>query len=273
MFKTSPHLGLNIGFFPSSPWIPNYCDHESWPANLVRCESSGVRELVERGQLDVTPMAIPDLFELEGRWKRLANWGISYRGVAGSVVFFSNVPMSELDGADIDVCYETTTSVRVLQAIMKKKYGLRIGRWSRNLDVEDATTPRLLIQNQAVEERQRKRFRFEYDLGREWWEWIGTPIVSAVWAYRVDVDPAAVAAVKGLLSASMHRYRQDPSAAIRAREAREGLPASVRDIAELHRNFEYELGNEAELGIVRMRELLEPVIEGFKVRQDAAIPL
>ena len=181
-------LNLNVGYFPSVPWHPNYCDRHAWPVNLVRCESSGVRELIERGQLDATPMAIPDWFELEGRWKRLANWGISFRGLAGSVVFFSNVPMSQLDGADIDVCYETTTSVRVLQAIMKKKYGLRIGRWSRNLDVDNGTKPRLLIQDQAVEERKRGRFRYEYDLGREWFGWIGTPIVSAVWAYRANLD-------------------------------------------------------------------------------------
>ncbi len=266
-------LDLNVGFFPSVPWIPNYGDRATWPVNLVRCESSGVRGLIERGQLDVTPMAIPDWFELEGRWKRLANWGISFRGLAGSVVFFSNEPMSQLDGADIDVCYETTTSVRVLQAIMKKKYGLRIGRWSRNLDVDNGTTPRLLIQDQAVEERKRGRFRYEYDLGREWFGWIGTPIVSAVWAYRADLDPSTVAVLEGLLKASMVRYRMDPLTAIGARHAEHGLPASIEEIKVLHQNFEYALSDEAELGITRMRELLEPRIEGFEARQEAAIPL
>jgi hypothetical protein len=46
---------INVGHFTSVPWIPNYCGSDHWPVNLVRCESSGVRELVEAGRLDVTP--------------------------------------------------------------------------------------------------------------------------------------------------------------------------------------------------------------------------
>lgn len=265
-----PSSSPRVGYFPSVPWIPNYTGRAAWPVELVRCESSGVRGLIEHGRLDVTPLAIPDLFELEGRWRRLANWGISYRGVAGSVLFFSPRPWHELDDCPVAICDETTTSVRVLQALMKQKYGLRIGRWTRALDPADELTPRLLIQDQAVAELRKDRFAYIYDIGHEWWGWQGTPIVSAVWAHRADLDAETVAGVESLIAASVARYRANPRAAVAARQAEQGLPAPVNSILALHRNFQYALDAEAEKGIERMRQVLEAKVDGFEHAKQAA---
>jgi predicted solute-binding protein len=208
-------------------------------------------------------MATVDWLRMSAGWNRVGAWGIAFRGQAGSVLFFSDRPMEELDGADIAVCDETTTSVRVLEAILTGKYGLRIGNWRRNVDVSDARTPRLLIQNQAVDESQRRRFPFVYDLGREWWSWQGTPIVSAVWVHRCDLDPMLVELQRRRLEDAMVIYRGDPLLAIQKHLASERLDHSAEAIRALHHNFEYELGAESEAGIIRMREVLQQDVTGF----------
>ncbi|WP_298705546.1 MqnA/MqnD/SBP family protein [Variovorax gossypii] len=254
---------INVGHFTSVPWIPNYCGSDHWPVNLVRCESSGVRELVEAGRLDVTPMAVADWIELKDDWKRLGNRGIAIKRRADSVLFFSQEPLSELDGADVAICGETQNSVRVLQALLTQKYGLRIGNWRRDVDVDDNRTPRLLIQNQAMEERARGRFRYEFDLGEEWFSWQGLPLVSAIWVHRADLDPAAVAHVEDLVAASMRNYRADPAAAVAKHRSKFGWTRSAADVELLHKNFDYELGPAAEMGIERQSEILPREVAGF----------
>lgn len=261
--RASNPLDINVGHFCSLPWVPAYWGHHAWPVNLVRCESSGVRQLAERGMLDFTPMAAADWFALEHKWKRLKNFGIAIRRQADSVLFFSQKPLAELDGADISICGETANSVRVLQALLRQRYGLRIGRWTRDVDDDDATTPRLLIQNQAVEERAKRRFEYVYDLGTEWNDWTGTPLVSAVWVHRADADPAAIETMENLLSSSLQRYRADPVAAITDHRQLHGWTRPVAEIQQLHMNFEYELGDAAEEGLERLRRTLPAHVEGF----------
>lgn len=264
-----------VGRFPSLPWIPNYCGASAWHADLLTCESSQVAGLTSAGRLDITPMATVDWLRSSGAWTRLGPWGIAFRGQAGSVLFFSDRPIEHLDGADIAVCDETTTSVRVLEAILVGKYGLRIGNWRRNVDVKDDRTPRLLIQNQAVEERQRRRFSYVYDLGQEWWSWQGTPIVSAVWVHRAEIDPMLVALQRQRLEDAMATYRANPLLAVEKHLAREQLQHSASSICELHENFEYELGAESEAGITRMREVLKEKVTGFAnaAAADAAMAI
>lgn len=264
-------LDINVGHFTSVPWISNYVFSVTWPVNLIRCESSGVRHLAESGQLDFTPMAATDWFSLEHRWTRLRNWGIAIRQRADSVMLFSQKPLHELDGDDIAICGETTNSVRTLQALLKDRYGLRIGRWSRNVDAADDTTPRLLIQNQAVEERARGRFPYQIDIGQEWFDWQGAPLVSAVWVHRVDARPAAIEVMENLLASSMQRYRENPTAAVQAHKREHHWPMSVEEIERLHANFEYELGDAAELGLERMRRVLPAEVEGFKNAREQSL--
>jgi chorismate dehydratase len=259
----SSPLNINVGHFQSVPWIPSYCLHETWPVNLVPCESSGVRQLANRNLVDFTPMASADWFALENKWTRLKNFGIAIRQRADSVLFFSQKPMAELDRAEVAVCGETANSVRVLQALMQRRYGLRIGRWTRSVDEQDDTTPRLLIQNQAVQERHRGRFDYVYDLGQEWFDWTGTPLVSAVWVHRAGAAPAAVEAIENLLFSALQRYRANPSAAISDHRRRHGWSMSVEEIQQLHTNFEYELGDAAEEGLRRLRAEQPADVEGF----------
>lgn len=256
---------LNIGHFCSVPWIPNYVGAEEWAVSLVGCESSGVRHLATSDAVDITPMSVVDWFALEGSWQRLGDWGISFREKAGSVCLFSQQPIETLDHAEIAICTETTTSVRILHALLKDKYKLRIGLWRRQVDLNDSVTPRLLIQNKAVEERARKRFQFVYDLGAEWFEWQGTPVIPAVWVYKTSVSPEHAAEFQQRLADAMALYRNDPEAAISKHRAKYQWSSSTEEICALHRNFEYELQGEFfTRGLERMRAVLPVHLDGLQ---------
>lgn len=255
-----------VGHFSSVPWIPSYAASENWPVTLLPCESSDVRQVAARCQVDITPMAVADWFELGDEWHRLGSWGIAFRGKADSVCLFSPCPIEDLHLAEIAISRLTTSSVRILEALLKGKYGLGIGPWRRNVEVEDATTPRLLIQNEAVEERGRRRFAYVYDLGSEWHDWQSTPLVPAVWAYRAGTDPAKVELVKQLLGESIARYHTDPLGVVAAHRRIFKWTASVEEVLALHRNFEYDLSNDDFVrGIERMRALLPRQVQGFEV--------
>ncbi|WP_028601744.1 MqnA/MqnD/SBP family protein [Ottowia thiooxydans] len=266
-----PKLPPTVGHFSSVPWIPYYTSPEVWPVSLLPCESSEVRQLATRGQVDITPMAVADWFELGDTWHRLGSWGISFRGKADSVCLFSPRPIEDLHLAEIAISKQTTSAVRILQALLKGKYGLGIGPWRCNVNVEDTTTPRLLIQNEAVEELGRKRFAYVYDLGREWHDWQSTPVVPAVWVYRAGTDPSKLELVQQLLADSVARYRSDPMAAVSAhRMAYEWAP-SVEEVVALHGNFDYDLSDgDFTRGIERMRALLPRQVEGFEIAQRQA---
>lgn len=264
---------LSVGHFPSLPWIPQYVAREAWPVRLVRCESSGVRSLVDRAQLEVTPMAAADWFTLDGTWRRLGNLGISFAGQAGSVLMFSQQRIEDMDSAELAICAETTSSVRLLQAIMTGRYGLRIGHWHRQVDESESRTARLLIQNQAVAELARKRFRYVYDLGEMWADWQKVPTVTAVWVYRSDCLPEEAESVELLLRESMRVYRSDPEKAIAAHKAEFAWPGKVSDVARLHENFVYDLGPDQLAGLERMRQVMPAEVEGFKRPRAAAAAL
>lgn len=252
----SPGAALRVGHFSSIPWIPLYAGSGDWPVQRVQCVSSGVRDLAERGRLDITPMATADWFDLHERWRRLAPWGLAYRQQAGSVLLFSQRPIEALDAADLAICGETTTSVRVLHALLTGRYGLRVGTWRRGVDPGDSETPRLLIQDQALEEAGRRRFRHVYDVGREWWAWQRTPIISALWVARSDLPAAETAQFEQYLHAAYRRYEADPVGTIAAHRRQFGWPAATGTVTALLANFEYRLGDEAERGIEVMRTLL-----------------
>ncbi|MBN9478073.1 MAG: hypothetical protein J0H72_28770 [Burkholderiales bacterium] len=251
--------GLCVGHFQSVPWIPFYVGSEDWPMRRVPCMSSTVPAMVDAGLLDATPMATVDWLTRGEQWPRLGGLGLAYRQRAGSVLLFSPRPIHELDGADIAICDETATSMRVLHAILAGKYGLRIGRWRRGLPT-DPSMPRLLIQDQAVEEAARGRFPHVHDLGREWWEWQGTPVVSAVWVRRRDLADDALEPLRAGLAASLSRYASQPDQAIEHHCARHGVASAPAALRTLLGNFEFELGEAAEAGIRRMAQVLPTAV-------------
>ncbi|CAN5469141.1 hypothetical protein BH09PSE5_BH09PSE5_23120 [soil metagenome] len=251
---------LNVGHFPSSPWAPYYAPKWLWERDRwVACVSSEVRSLAQASMLDVTPMATVDWLDMKDRFERVGSFGLSYRDVAQSVLLFSDRPIHELDASPIAVSTETTTSIRVLRAVLAGRYGLALGPLIPMSANVPASIPRLLIQDQAIEEAALGRYKHVHDLGREWWAWQRTPIVSAVWVRRADLPAAEVDRSGRILGTALEWSDANPGEMARSflgNNSSASLDAS--GLLTLLSNFRFRLGAEEEHGIDTMSRLLEP---------------
>lgn len=265
---------LRIGHFPSAPWAPYYAPLWAMKAERVRCVSSQVRELALQGELDATPMATVDWLEMSNRFVRLGALGIAYRERAQSVLLFSPVPVTQLGGVPIAVSTETTTSIRVLRALLKGRHGLKLGPLVPLSDDLSLKMPRLLIQDEALAEAARSRFEHVIDLGEEWWAWQHTPIVSAVWVARAGLPAATVRQLQAQLSHALGSFWGDAETHAERFAAQAASPVGAQALVALCRHFRYRLGEDEERGIRRMNSLLESrrdIEAAYEAPQGAAL--
>ena len=103
-----------------------------------------------------------------------------------------------MDGARIGIIDGASTSPKLLEVLLKLKYGIEPGEFVGLQPQEyDAF---LLIGNRALRQRRGARgFPHRYDLGREWNEWTGLPFVFSRWIARNDMDTKELALLEDTL--------------------------------------------------------------------------
>lgn len=96
-----------------------------------------------------------------------------------SVKLFAKRPIEELSGCKIRMTAQSMTSVTLLRILLEERYGLCPEYLSGAY--EDSDEACLLIGDQALEENERHRFAFDYDLGSLWLDWQKLPFVFGAW--------------------------------------------------------------------------------------------
>lgn len=96
-----------------------------------------------------------------------------------SVKLFAKRPIEELSGHKIRMTAQSMTSVTLLRILLEERYGLCPEYLSGAY--EDSDEACLLIGDQALEENERHRFAFDYDLGSLWLDWQKLPFVFGAW--------------------------------------------------------------------------------------------
>ena len=97
-----------------------------------------------------------------------------------SVKLFSHYPIEKLGGRGVRITSQSRTSVALLRILLEMRYGLKPA-YVQGLAAEDGDDACLLIGDLALEENERGRFEFSYDLGSLWQEWQGLPFVFGAW--------------------------------------------------------------------------------------------
>jgi chorismate dehydratase len=136
--------------------------------------------------VDAGPVPLVDTWEIEDRYMPLGDFCISVIDRAHSVLLFSKVPFDRLEGADVGITSESSTSVRLLKVMLANVWRVRPARFSA-LDPEknDAF---LLIGDEALRHRHGDaRHPHIADLGEVWRKWTGLPFVFARWVVRRDL--------------------------------------------------------------------------------------
>lgn len=260
-------MNLNVGYIPYLNMVPFHQGFGSEPMKLddleLQFRSVSPRALgveAEAGRIDVGAMSLIDSFRLADRFEPLGHFGIGVKRAAGSVLLFSKGPLADLQGL-CAVTDETSTSVRLLQVLLEKRYqrtGVSFGRIASGPLYDGSAESLLLIGDEALKARREgiRDLPCVTDLGAEWFAWQGTPFTFAQWVVRKDLTSEIKNILQQGLEKSLSRDLFIPGILNKEAEKR-GFSAS--EIADYWRSFHYRLTPEHDRAVETFKGLVESV--------------
>ncbi len=212
---------------------------------------SRLADRMAKGELDVGLIPVAEYFRA-GTYSFLPNIGIASHGPVLSVTLFSRRPWGEIRSVSLDE--GSRTSAALTRILLEDRHGL--SPTYRQLPIQAAadrveTDAVLLIGDRAMKACL-PGFEFAYDLGQEWYDWTGLPMVFAVWAVREGVELGEAA---GAFEQAKQLGKKN-AGLIAEREAKllELDPGFCRRY--LTNIIRYDLGERELAGMERFRELM-----------------
>jgi len=197
---------------------------------------SGCADQLASGAADI---GIVPSFELTRQnLEVIPGTGIACRGPVRSILMISSRPAAQIRTLAADS--SSRTSVELARVILERKYGASPALIRQPPDLEAmlrSADAALIIGDPALRIDPVRLPYFTYDLGAEWVEITGLPMVFAVWAGRAEAVTAPLAEAFRE-SCRFGRARIDEIVASEAAR-REFAPALVREY--LTRNIVHEL--------------------------------
>ena len=207
-------------------------------------------ECAERLRAGEADIGLPPSIEVarQDTLAAIPGCSISSRGPAGSVLLVCRRPIEDVESLAADT--GSRSSVALAQILLARKYQRRVTVRPHPPQVDEmleAADAALIIGDRALRlaESGAGTGRRVYDLGEEWWNWTGLPMVFAVWAVRRDFPEAELAP---LFQASAE-FGLERLAEIAAAEApARGLPVELAH-RYLTSNLYYGWGEEEARGL------------------------
>jgi chorismate dehydratase len=231
---------------------------------FIEGEPAELNELLARGDIDVSSSSSIEYARHWDEYLVIPQISISSTGEVGSILFFSKGPIEDLGGARIAVSSASATSVVMLKALLRFRYGKEAFFSAVNPDLSlmlkehDAA---LLIGDEALRAGKRAvagTGLHVYDLGSLWQEYAGLPFVYALWMVRKDSAaqmPELCRRLKEGLKAS--REMAEGSFDSIALNAPESSWMGVEGLAAYWKAMSYRLGPEHQRGLMLFLELAE----------------
>jgi chorismate dehydratase len=222
--------------------------------------------LARNNQLDAGLFSLCDYFSQKDSLKPLP-YCIATRDQVKSVMLFSDHGWRELAGKTIGIVDDTATSVRLLQVLLEKKYGVKaeLKRMHTGVNSYDEFDAVLLIGDEAMRHQKAglQNFELVYDLATEWYEWQKLPFVFALWAVREAVTGEKRDELSTLIRGSLKKGEMDLERISAAHAQRIGW--SSKEATEYLEGFNYHLG-ERERQAIDLFEGLLASLEGEENR-------
>ncbi|MCQ2063373.1 MAG: menaquinone biosynthesis protein [Fibrobacter sp.] len=121
-----------------------------------------------------------------------------------SVKLFAQRPIEELNGCRVRLTSQSKTSVTLLRILLEMRLGLH-PEYVTGIAAEADDEACLLIGDLALEENERHRFAYSYDLGALWQDWHGLPFVFGAW---IIAKEALSPTLRPVLESYMQRTEQ-----------------------------------------------------------------
>lgn len=163
-----------------------------------------------------------------------------------SVKLFSHYPIEKLGGRAVRITSQSRTSVALLRILLEMRYGV-MPEYKDGLAAEAGDDACLLIGDMALEENERNRFEYGYDLGSLWQEWQGLPFVFGAWVISkaaAQRDRAALERYMQLTEASIADFRANVSAALDRWLARYPVSLPRHVVEDYYKVIDYRFTDE-----------------------------
>lgn len=178
--------------------------------DLVRANPADLAAMIVDGRLDVAPIPAIEYARHADELELLPDIAISSDGEVQSILLLSKVPVEELSGMTVALTNTSRTSQVLARVLLAKRWGVEATFTEMPPDLSamlrDADAA-LLIGDEALRTFWEPPAGVHvYDLGSEWTQWTGLPMVYAVWAVRREwaaEQPASAQAVSDALNASL----------------------------------------------------------------------
>lgn len=241
------HASIRVGAVNYLNTKPLICDlgRIAPDAELILDVPSRLADRLAEGELDVALIPVIEYFRA-GTYSIVPNISIATRGPVLSVTLFSKVPWPQIRRVALDA--GSRTSAALTQILLRKRHGVtpEVVPLALDSEAEDAEADAVLLIGDRAMRACLPGFAFAYDLGQEWYDWIGLPFVYAVWAVREGIDLGGVAEAlaeskrRGLARAGQIAHAEAPRLGLDAGFCRRYLSTILhfdlgpRELAGLH---------------------------------------
>ena len=232
-----------VGKIPYLNSVPFYHHFEKRQFRILPVTPRRMGVLALNNQLDAGLFSLCDYLSQKDSLTLLP-YCIATRDQVKSVMLFSNYGWRELEGKKIGIVDDTATSVRLLQVLLEKKYGVKaeLSRMHTGVNSYEEFGAVLLIGDEAMRHQKRglQSFELVYDLATEWYEWQKLPFVFAVWAVRNALAPEKREELSILIQMALKKGEADLESISVGHAKRIGW--SDTEATEYLEGFNYHLG-------------------------------
>ncbi|MHB1390460.1 MAG: menaquinone biosynthetic enzyme MqnA/MqnD family protein [Thermoleophilia bacterium] len=180
---------IRIGQFEFLNGYPLYYGLEQgtgWGCfDLVHGVPTTLNGMLLDGRLDISPISSIEYAAHAGELILFPRLSITADGVVDSIQLISRCPIDRI--SSVALTGQSATSVALLKILLTQKYGIAPEYTRLQGDVAPALKDHdavLLIGDQALTACYREDWELTYDLGAEWKQFTGLPMVFALWAVR-----------------------------------------------------------------------------------------
>jgi chorismate dehydratase len=260
-------MNLRIGYIPYLNMAPFHQGFGPEPLEVAprrfefhALSPRALGQSAEKGMIDAGAFSLVDAIRLSDHYEPVGQLGIGVHRAAQSVLLFSRAPFARLSGATVSVTDETSTSFRLLQALLEMRYelkGIRYGRIASSMLFDGQSDALLLIGDEALRAKKEgvTGFPIVTDLGEEWFSWQRVPFVFARWMVRQALRQEVKDVIETQLEKSLRIVEADSALiALRHASARLLMP---QEVDAYWRGFAYRLTADHFTSIDRFASLLE----------------
>jgi len=188
-------------------------------AELIRSTPAELNAMFLKGELDITPISSIEYARNVESCIIMPELSICADGRVASVLLFSKVPPTELEGRKVCLASSSATSVVLLKVLFEHYYHVNVSYETMSPDLDgmlEKGDAALLIGDDALLAHQRVLQNIGpklsvTDLGEAWKQFTGEKMVYALWAVRrefAEKHPEEVKRASEMLSLSKQKGRE-----------------------------------------------------------------